>query len=86
MPHSLFLLFNHTMTIDQEEDARVSLGSVNVITMPDDIRKAWARISPDLPQIFSLLEPVCNWLISEASIDNYKKCDANATQMRRKFY
>ena len=70
MPHNLFLLFNHTLTVDQEEDARVSLGT-KTIAMPDVVKQTWAQIPPDSPTIYSLLQPVRNWLISEASPGDY---------------
>ena len=67
MPHTMFLLFNHRLTADQEEDARVSLGIENIIAMPDELQQIWSKIPPDLPEIYHLLEPVCDWLAAEAS-------------------
>jgi len=58
----LFLLLNHTLTREQEEDARRSLGAGRIVEPPDEIRDLWQQLPPDAPHLAPLLEPVRAWL------------------------
>lgn len=59
---TLFLIFNHTFTTIQKEDALISLGVDRIVDMPDDYKKIWRTIPPDLKSIDEYLEPVQAWL------------------------
>lgn len=71
MNHSLFLLFNHQITPDQELDARTSLKVKNIITMPRQIQDIWSQVPPDLDRISHVLSPVKSWLSFESSPGDY---------------
>ncbi|MDM8537378.1 CRISPR-associated protein Csx20 [Desulfobacterales bacterium HSG17] len=71
MPTSLYLLFNHQITPDQELDARTSLKVENIITMPPEIQDIWSQVPPDLDGISDVLAPVKSWLSSVSSPGDY---------------
>ncbi|MBC2712032.1 MAG: hypothetical protein HGJ94_13925 [Desulfosarcina sp.] len=71
MNPKLFLLFNHQITVDQEADARKSLGVASMIEPPERIKDAWKRVPPNPPSIESCLEPVKSWLSEEAGPGDY---------------
>ncbi len=62
----LFLLFNHTLTAEQEDDARNSLGVAEIITPPPAIRGLWGQLPSDAQELAPLLAPVREWLAAEA--------------------
>ena len=55
---TLYLLFNHTLTPEQEEDAYSSLGVESIVYMPDDILAIWKNISPQKKYLKELLYPI----------------------------
>jgi hypothetical protein len=61
MPN-LILLFNHSLTPEQAEDATRSLGIAEFVRLPEDIRKLWQQVPADLGQIKKYLEPLSRWL------------------------
>lgn len=71
MSYDLFLIFNHHFTPVQEADARASLGVGRIVTMPDDIRRVWGNVPPDLPAIRDYLAPVREWLTENAKTGDY---------------
>ncbi|QTA80252.1 Uncharacterized protein dnl_25480 [Desulfonema limicola] len=68
---TLFLLFNHQITPDQERDARTTLKIKTIITMPAEIQDIWSQVPPGLDKISGILEPVKSWLASQASPGDY---------------
>lgn len=71
MSPDLFLIFNHHFTPTQEADARASLDVDRIVVMPDDIRRVWGNVPPDLPGIGEYLTPVRNWLSRNAEAGDY---------------
>lgn len=67
----LFLLFNHTITQEQKEAARASLGVEKIVSLPPKLKERWRNIPPDLPEIAGYLEPIRKWLRSEAAENDY---------------
>lgn len=67
MSKTLFLIFNHTFTQVQEEDARSSLGVDRIVSMPEALGRIWGNIAPDLAAIGDVLEPIRDWLKQEAA-------------------
>lgn len=63
---TLHLLFNHTITPSQAEDARASLGVDRIEALPNDLKALWGQIPPDLEAIGDFLSPVREWLLREA--------------------
>ncbi|MEA3468997.1 MAG: CRISPR-associated protein Csx20 [Thermodesulfobacteriota bacterium] len=67
----LFLLFSHSITLAQEEQARQDLGVEQIVSPPDSIRLLWAALPPDLPALQPCLEPVISWLDSDSREGDY---------------
>ena len=67
----LILLFNHTLTQEQKDDARKSLGVKGFVPMPDEVRKIWGQLPADLKEINSYLIPVQQWLSGTAKDGDY---------------
>ena len=67
----LYLIFNHKVTMLQAEDARRTLGVVRIVELPLDLKEIWCNISPELPEIAGYLDPVRQWLASNAERDNF---------------
>ena len=63
---TLFLLFNHQFTAEQEADARVSLGVERIVSLPPDLQELWSQIPADLPELWGYLEPLRAWLADQA--------------------
>lgn len=66
MNKTLFLIFNHQFTPLQEADARASLGVDRIVALPDEVRRVWGNVPPDLPEIGGYLTPVKEWLAGNA--------------------
>lgn len=62
MPPTLFLIFNHTLTPDQERDARKTLGVSRIVQPPETVAALWAQIPPELPALDRYLDPVKQWM------------------------
>lgn len=68
---SLFLLFNHRLTPDQEQDAVKTLGVRAVTALPSDLSPLWQQIPPELSELGNYLKPIREWLLSEAKAHDY---------------
>lgn len=71
MSNSLFLIFNHTFTEAQREDAYNSLDVSRIIDMPDDYKAIWQSIPPELEYISEHIEPIHEWLQYRAETGDY---------------
>ncbi len=71
MNRTLFLIFNHQFTPAQDEDARSSLGVDRIVPLPPDMQRLWSAIPPELPQISDYLDPIRDWLLTNARPDDY---------------
>lgn len=60
------VLFNHTLTDAQVNDARVSLGVERIRFAPDPLRELWRSIPPGADALEPLLAPARAWLDEEA--------------------
>lgn len=68
---ALFLIFNHTLTPEQEADARASLGVGSIVDLPPQLKSLWGAIPPAEESIASVVRPVTRWLAQEASPGDY---------------
>ncbi len=71
MTASLFLLFNHRLTPDQEQDAFASIGVRDIVGLPSDIGELWRQIPPELSELGEYLNPIKGWLSSGAAERDY---------------
>jgi len=69
--NSLFLIFNHRITQNQQTDARTSLGVQHIRDLPPDLKEVWCRIPPDSPAIDTYISPIKAWLSNHASKEDY---------------
>lgn len=67
----LLLLFNHSITPAQREDAVQQLGIERIIDPPDDIRTIWSALPPGDEDLVPALESVVTWLDSTADPGDY---------------
>ena len=58
----LFLLFSHTLTDTQKEDAKSSLHVDRFITLPPDLQHLWSNIPEEKSEISSYLYPLKRYL------------------------
>jgi len=68
---TLFLLFNHALTADQEADARSSLGIDRIVPAPQAIQVIWSNVPPDLEELTEYLKPVYTWLADTAEPNDF---------------
>jgi hypothetical protein len=62
----LFLLFSHTLTDAQKQDAKKSLQVDRFIALPLDLQKLWSNIPADKKELSGYLEPLKEYLKSHA--------------------
>jgi hypothetical protein len=67
----LLLLFNHTPTSLQEEDARLSLGIEEIIHLPECLRPVWNSVPPEIEKIEDYLEPIKSWVLESSRTGDY---------------
>lgn len=84
---SMYVIFNHTLTASQTEDARSILGVSRFISLPDDLQNVWSSIPPDLQKLEGYLDPLRNWLIDHAKKGDFVliQGDFGATYLMVKF-
>ena len=63
----LFLLFSHTLTSKQAEDAKKSLGIDEFIELPKELQGIWSNIPPALEDLSNYLLPIKNYIKDNAS-------------------
>ncbi len=68
---TLFLLFSHSLTPDQVEDAKQSLGVSNFVSLPTDLQERFSNVPADLPSLNEYLQPICDWLSEQAQTGDY---------------
>jgi hypothetical protein len=71
MTKSLFLIFSHKFTPDQEADAAASLGINRIVALPQDLQEVWSSIPPEADKIMTTLAPIRSWLSYEGFRGDY---------------
>ncbi len=67
----MFLLFSHTLTPLQIEDAKDSLSVEEFIYLPFTLQRIWSSIPPDVEDIRDLLKPIEEFLKQNSKKDDY---------------
>lgn len=67
----LFLLFSHTLTDAQKQDAKTSLHVDKFIPLPQELQKLWSNIPENNTQISSYLIPLKKYLKLNAKKDDF---------------
>ncbi len=65
MPN-MFLLFSHSLTDEQLNDAQKTLRIQECISLPEELQARWSDVPPELEMIDDLLQPLFDWLLKEA--------------------
>ena len=68
---ALFLVFNHDLSQDQEEDARRGLGVDTIHELPESLRKLWGQIPADAEALESIIQPLKDFLGENAGPGDY---------------
>jgi len=67
----MFLIFNHSLTKHQQKDGIYSLKISEFINLPNNLQKLWQNIPTSIKKIDSCLQPLQNWLLSNAQQEDY---------------
>ena len=59
---TLHLLFNHSLTSEQEQEARGRFGVDQINPPPAEILRLWRALPPGADTLRPILEPVFSWL------------------------
>ena len=62
MSSKLLVLFNHSLTEAQRDDAAKSLGVCAFIEPPPELRAIWSGLPPEAESLLPTLAPVFAWL------------------------
>ena len=66
----LFLLFSHTLTTTQIEDAKSTFAIDEFVTLSDELQKLWSNVPSDLDDVSDYLEPLKAYLKENSSSDD----------------
>lgn len=67
----MFLIFSHTLTPEQEFDAKHRLKIDKFIILPEELQKTWSNIPPDIELSNEFFEPFTKFLIENKGNMNY---------------
>jgi len=67
----MILIFSHTLTAKQGEDAKVNLGVEKFIYLPKDLQERWCEVPPDKKDISGITKDIKKWLEELATKDDY---------------
>lgn len=65
----MFLLFSHTITEAQEQDAKSSFGVEEFVGLPAKLQKLWSNVPADLDNVVEYLQPIRDFLIDNIEGD-----------------
>ena len=68
---TLYLLFNHKLTTEQEENAYQTLDIEKIVYFPKELLDIWGNISPESESLRGLLEPIVAFMDRELSHGDY---------------
>lgn len=68
---TLHLLFSHSLTPDQVEDAYHSLGVRRLISLPTDLQGLFSNVPPELASLADYLKPIESWLAESTMKGDY---------------
>ncbi|TAE72069.1 MAG: hypothetical protein EAZ85_10180 [Bacteroidetes bacterium] len=68
---NLILLFSHSLTDDQKEDAKQDWGVENFVALPSDLQQIFSNVPADLETINEYLQPIEKWLLENSQKDDF---------------
>jgi len=63
---TLYLVFSHRLTAEQEKDARRSLAVERIVALPPGLSELWRQVPPELAALKDYLAPIAAWLAEKA--------------------
>ena len=63
---TLFLLFSHSLTSEQKQDAQDSLGVSEFVSLPVELQQMFSNVPPELEELDDYLDPIINWINDNA--------------------
>jgi len=66
----MILIFSHTLTNEQKQDAKNSFDIDEFLYLSDDLQKIWSNISPDLQTIQDILKPIKKFIKTNSNQDD----------------
>jgi hypothetical protein len=67
----LHLLFSHSLTPDQEADAKDNLQITGFQALPPDLQKHFSNVPSDLLDLSEYAQPLKDWLMENAQAGDY---------------
>ena len=67
----MFLLFSHTLTDAQKNDAKNSFEIEEFVPLPKELQKLWSNIPPQLKKLDEYLKPIKEFLKQNAKNGDY---------------
>jgi hypothetical protein len=68
---TLYLLFSHHITPEQQADAEASLGVNRLEALPADLQALFSNVPPDLESLYEYLQPIRQWLAERVQADDF---------------
>lgn len=83
----LCLLFNHTLTSEQANDAKVSLFCDEFVSLPEQLQDLWSNVPPELESLSCYLQPIKEYIHANVQKDDFVliQGDFGATYMMVNF-
>ncbi|MBU1668190.1 hypothetical protein KKC13_07195 [bacterium] len=66
----LFLLFSHTLTAIQLEDAKDTLGVETFVELPKGLQELWSNVPAELECLSDYLQPIRDYMIEHIEVDD----------------
>ena len=63
---TLFLLFSHSLTSEQKQDAQDSLGVSEFVSLPVELQQMFSNVPPELEELDDYLDPIIDWINDNA--------------------
>ena len=67
----MILLFSHTLTPEQKEDAKKTLKVDEFLSLPENLQKLWSNVPPEIENLDEYLEPIFNYLKENLKKNDY---------------
>lgn len=67
----MFLIFSHSLTQSQREDAVSNFGIDEFVTLSDELKKIWASIPPEAKSIRLCVDKIAEWIKRNSNQGDY---------------
>ena len=70
LKRTMFLVFNHKLTNEQMLDAKENLKVEEFVPLPEELKKLWASIPPELESIETYIDPILDFIHAKGCVDD----------------